>query len=290
MKSIILISFLAALLFSGVNDIATINRLKKEAAQAYQNGNFSEAIARYQILVDSFNIEDEHLKLNLANAYFQSRDTSTAYNYYRQLLNSNNQQVKSAAFQQMGVIDDQKKNQKQALAYFKEALKASPTNEDARYNYELLKKTLKDQEQNQDQNKKDQEKQENKDQQQKNQDQQNQEKQDQQNQDEQQQEGKEDQEQNKNDQQDQQQSDEKKEDQEPQKNEQQQGEQEQSDEDQQNEEQPANPTTAERLKEMNMSEEKARMILEAMRNNEQQYIQQIKRKAQKPADRSKPDW
>lgn len=46
----------------------------------------------------------------------------------------------------------------------------------------------------------------------------------------------------------------------------------------------------EKLKELNMSEEKARMILEAMRNNEIQYLQQMRRKATKKPQSGKPDW
>ncbi|MCE7997182.1 MAG: hypothetical protein HEP71_34800 [Roseivirga sp.] len=45
-----------------------------------------------------------------------------------------------------------------------------------------------------------------------------------------------------------------------------------------------------KLKEMKISPEKAQMILEAMKNNEIQYVQQNKRKAKKRKDRSKPDW
>ena len=47
---------------------------------------------------------------------------------------------------------------------------------------------------------------------------------------------------------------------------------------------------SEKLEELNLTEEKARMILEAMKNNEIQYIQQNKRKATKKPDSSKPDW
>lgn len=50
------------------------------------------------------------------------------------------------------------------------------------------------------------------------------------------------------------------------------------------------PSTADKLKEMNISEEKARMILEALKNNEVQYIQQNRRKSTKPKDKDKPDW
>lgn len=45
-----------------------------------------------------------------------------------------------------------------------------------------------------------------------------------------------------------------------------------------------------KLQEMKISEEKAKMILEAMRNQEKQYLQQQKRKATKSRDRGKPDW
>ena len=49
-------------------------------------------------------------------------------------------------------------------------------------------------------------------------------------------------------------------------------------------------STLQRLKEMNMSEEKAKMILEAMKNSEIQYLQQNKRKSGKPTNSNKPDW
>ena len=47
---------------------------------------------------------------------------------------------------------------------------------------------------------------------------------------------------------------------------------------------------SEKLEELNLTEEKARMILEAMKNNEIQYIQQNRRKPTKRPDSNKPDW
>ena len=44
------------------------------------------------------------------------------------------------------------------------------------------------------------------------------------------------------------------------------------------------------LEQMKISEEKARMILEAMKNQEKQYLQQQKRKPTQSRDRNKPDW
>jgi hypothetical protein len=50
------------------------------------------------------------------------------------------------------------------------------------------------------------------------------------------------------------------------------------------------PDLEKKLEDMKISPEKARMILEAMKNQEIQYLQQNKRKATKPKDKSKPDW
>ncbi len=46
----------------------------------------------------------------------------------------------------------------------------------------------------------------------------------------------------------------------------------------------------ERLKKINMSKKKAEMILDALNNNELQYIQQLKRQPTKKTDKTKPDW
>ena len=269
MKELSFVIILVSMLI-GIGDIAEINRLKKEAEQAYLNGNFSTAIAHYHTLLDSFKVSDENIKLNLANAYLQTKDTATAQQHYRQLSGSADRQVKSVAQQQMGVVAHKQQQLKEALHHFKEALKADPTNEDARYNYELLKKKLQDQQQQNDQEQ--QQNNENQEQQEQQQDQQEQEQQEQQ----------------QNQQEGQEQESENQQQQEQQEQQQNQGDQEEGDSEEQREE-PVVPT-AERLEDMNMSEEKARMILEAMRNNELQYIQQNRRKAKNPTDRNKPDW
>jgi len=275
---------LSVVFIVGIGDIAEINRLKKEAEQAYLNGNFSTAINHYHTLLDSFHVSDENIKLNLAHAYLQNQDTAAALRNYQHLANSDDRQIKSVAQQQMGVVANQQQKLEKALQHFKEALKADPSNEEARYNYELIKKKLQEQQQNQEQEQ---------DQEQNNekQEQENQQNQEQQ-QDQQQKDQQQEQQQQENQQDEQQGDQQESEDQQQQQNEQQQeqneGEQEEGESEEQREE-PISPT-AERLEEMNMSEEKARMILEAMRNNELQYIQQNRRKGTKPPDRNKPDW
>ncbi|MEM6846347.1 MAG: hypothetical protein AAF632_29330 [Bacteroidota bacterium] len=271
------------LLIAGIDDIATINRLKKQAEDAYQRGDYTEAVQYYQLLVDSMEVQDEVIRLNLAHAQLQAGDTTTAQQQYSQLMNAGDTDIKSVAYQQLGNITTQQQQYDNALAMYKESLKANPANEDARYNYELVKKLKKEQEQQQQQN------QDNNQEQSDEQEKQDQEKSDEQQQD---QEGESTDEQNQEQQQSeseqQQDGDPQSEESEPQEQNTQQGEE--QTEGEKSDEEMSNSPLSERLEEMNISEEKARMILEAMRNNEMQYIQQNRRKPTKPKDRNKPDW
>jgi len=89
-------------------------------------------------------------------------------------------------------------------------------------------------------------------------------------------------------QQDQQQSDEQ---QEAEKSEEQQAQEQQQARQQESEEKSALDSLFRMQEEdMKISPEKARMILEALRNNEIQYYQQRRRKPTQRPDRSKPDW
>ena len=274
-----------------IDKIAKVNQLKKEAREAYLAGDYSTALGKYQYLLDSMGIKDDNITLNLANSYYNTKDTAQAINNYSSLLNSSNKLVRSTANQQLGVISTRNKKFKESLDYFKEALRADPTNEDARYNYEMMKKILKEQEQQQQQqNQQDQDNQNQQDQQQ-DQDQQQQDQQDKNEQDEQQNEQQQDKEgegeEQENEQQEgeQQEKEENGEQQEQQQQEQQEGEE--SEEQKQEEE--AN-SISEKLEEMKISEEKAKMILEALKNKEVQYLQQNKRKPTKRKDPKKPDW
>lgn len=276
--------------FGDLDRIAKINKLKKEAKAAYQAGDYAEAITKYHYLLDSMKVEDQRIRLNLANAYFQTNDTTNALNNYGSATESNLNRVKSTAYQQTGIIQHRQEKHKEALDSFKQSIKSDPTNEDARYNYEMLKKFLKEQEQQQDQQKnkdnKDKKDQENKDQQ----------KQDQQDQDKKNEEEKKDQE--KQDKEGEEEDKEKKEgeekeqekkDGEDKKEEEKDAKEGEEKDDQKNPEEM--PEGAEqKMKEMKISEEKAKMILEALKNQEIQYIQQNRKKAKKRPPSNKPDW
>lgn len=270
----------AVLLVSDIDNIALINSLKSEAKKAYQAGDYKTAAQKYQMLVDSLQVKEDEVVMNLANALFHQNDTTRAINQYRSLTQSASSNMRSLSNLQLGVLTNRSGKYEEALGYFKQSLKADPANEEARYNYEMVKKKLEEQKKQEEQNKDN--KDQNKDDQEKKNDQK---KEDKENKD-QKQDQKEKQDQEKKDQQDQQE----KEEQEKKDKEQseQQKEQEENKEDEEKKDIP--PSVKDKLKDMEMSEEKAKMILEAMKNQEIQYLQQNKRKATKPKDKGKPDW
>ena len=208
------------------NDISKINILTKSAEKAFKRMDYKLAIQDYEILIDSFNVSNEKIHLNLAHSYLLNNDTLKAIENYNMASITNDKIIKSISYQQLGNINESKNKLKEASEFYKKSILSNNSNYDSKYNYELVTKKLEEQDKNQEDKK----------------------------------------EQDKN------QEDKKEQD----KKEQDKKEQEKSIE--------------EKLKEVNMSKKKAEMILNALNNIEFQYIQQLKRKATKKVDKSKPDW
>ena len=266
---------LAIVAFLGIDPrtVSRINSLKKQARKAYSAGDYTTASRLYRTLVDSLGVSEEEVKLNLAHALFAANDSSAA-DRYQPLTVSRNTLLRSIAQQQMGVLSSRSGNLEGALEWFKQALRANPANEDARYNYELVKKKL-EEKKKQDQQKQDQKQ----DQQDKND--QNEDKKDQKDKNQQQKDQKE--KQDKKEQQQQQDEQQKKDEE---KKDQQKSEEEKESEKKEQQ----NPDFEKKLEEMKITPEKAKMILEAMKNQEKQYLQQNKRKATKPRNTNKPQY
>lgn len=274
--------------------VSKINSLKSEAKKAYLSGDFKTAIEKYRFLRDSLGVAEEEVGMNLANSYFRTNDTTGAFSTYQPLSVSNDAKIKSWANQQMGVMTNRQGKFEEALNYFKQAMKAEPANEQARYNYEMVKKKLEEQkkqeQKNKDQNKdnKDKKDDQKKDQENKDQQKKDQENKDQKDKDKKDQENKDKKDQQKKDQQDKEQKEKEQKEKEKKEREQQQKDKEKKDT--KDEKNKPDPSLSDKLKDMKISEEKAKMILEAMKNQEVQYLQQNKRKATKPKDKGKPDW
>ncbi|MCS6967864.1 MAG: hypothetical protein RMJ44_04460 [Cytophagales bacterium] len=235
-----------------IGDIAAINRLKREAEIAFHNKFWNTAIDKYRTLIDRYQVKEPAVFLNLAHAYFQIADYEMALQYYEQAARIEDRQIQTIAFQQAAIIKAQKGEMEEALKYLRRSLRAAPTNQAARHNYEVVYALWLKQKQQGGQSQTHQE-----------QSSQNQNRQ-------QQQQNATRQEQNSNSGS---------------------GEENQQDNSQGEESQPSNTQLrSRRLEKINMTEEQAKNILEAIRNNEVQYLQQLQRRITRPPDRTKPDW
>lgn len=143
MKAAVLL--VIALLFTDLDKIGKINTAKSEAKKAFLSGDFETAAKKYRYLVDSLGVTEDEVRANLAAAYYQLKDTANALNTYSQIAQSSNARIRSVANQQLGVMADTKGKSEEALNYFRQALKAAPENQEARYNYEVVKKKLAEQ-------------------------------------------------------------------------------------------------------------------------------------------------
>jgi len=148
-----------AVLFSAItNDplkVSRINKAKSQAKAAFNSGDYQSAIAKYRYLIDTLGVKEDPVSLNLAHAYYLSKDTANAFPMYQQLTFSADKKISSKANQQLGLMTNLRGKPEQALEYFKQAIKSDPLNDDARYNYEMLKKKLEQTKQKDEQQKKD---------------------------------------------------------------------------------------------------------------------------------------
>lgn len=256
--NLVLIIFIAFNNFN-INRVDEINKLFKSAENSFINEDYKNAIEDYKILIDSFEISNEKVYLNLAHSYFLINDTLNAIENYNYASLTKDEKIKSIAFQQLGNINESKNNLEEALNYYKNSIISDNTNNDSKFNYELVKKKI-DNNQNKD-NKKDKEKNKSEDKNNENQDK----------------EDKKDKEEN----QDKDGNKEEKKDQEKDNK---------KNDEKENGKENREKSIEEKLKEINMTKEKAEMILDALNNNEFQYIQQLKRKPSKKKDKNKPDW
>ena len=88
--------------------------------------DFKTAIEKYSYLHDSLNVRDDNILLNLATAQYKVADQASALSNYQKLTASADKNIRSVAYQQLGIMNNTPQQQQKALDYFKKALKANP--------------------------------------------------------------------------------------------------------------------------------------------------------------------
>ena len=145
MRLFVLLSLLFVL-FSAQNDLA------RKANQAYENGNYTEAIELYNQAIAE-EPDNARLYFNKANALYKAGNVEEAMQTYERYegLAENPEQKAWADYNQGTMLTDQEKFE-EAADHFREALKKNPDDPDARHNYELALQRKQQEEQQQQQN------------------------------------------------------------------------------------------------------------------------------------------
>ncbi len=256
MKVLILIWILGS---SADHDVGAINQQIRIAESAQASSDYQTALQAYRMLYHKLKYSPDEIILNYAHCFYKLGQKDSAAFYYS-LLTSAPPATATVACQQLGNIAAEKQDINSALEYFKSALRADHTNEEARYNYEVLKRQKQQQDKNQQKNN--------------DQNQQNDKKQ------QQQQPNKDNSQNSKENNQNEQKQDTNKDSKPQNQNNAQREQKDQSDK----------PNEQQRYQQIQISPEQARMIMDALRSNEIKYYQQMQKKPQSKPDKNKPDW
>ena len=167
----------------------TVRDYLRSGNKLYKDSTFVKAEVDYRKALE-LDPKSTDAMYNLGNALLMQQKAKDAMEQFEAASKVEKDKKKlSQIYHNMGVILQSSKQYQQCIEAYKKALRNNPADDETRYNLALAQKLLKDQQQNQDQNKQQEQKQDKKDddKQQKNKEQQDQKKKDQQNQNQQQQ-------------------------------------------------------------------------------------------------------
>lgn len=167
----------------------TVRDYLRSGNKLYKDSTFVKAEVDYRKVLE-LDPKSTDAMYNLGNALLMQQKAKDAMEQFEAASKVEKDKKKlSQIYHNMGVILQSSKQYPQCIEAYKKALRNNPADDETRYNLALAQKLLKDQQQNQDQNKQQEQKQDKKDddKQQKNKEQQDQKKKNQQNQNQQQQ-------------------------------------------------------------------------------------------------------
>ncbi len=125
-----------------LTEVSRLNTAIDKAAESYAKAEYEEAIKDHLELIENFQYNSVELDYNLGLSNQYAEKVDEALGYYDKVSISPNKILASFSFNQSGVITGNKKEYEVALSKFQSALVKDPTNEVARYNYELLARWL----------------------------------------------------------------------------------------------------------------------------------------------------
>lgn len=132
------------MLISFVVNAQQKDKILPEGNEKYAENKFADAEADYRISESKFP-NKAIASYNLGNTIYKQNQASEAkYAYAKALKNAKSKSEKHNASYNLGNVFMKEKDYTQAVEAYKNALRNDPTDEEARYNYALAKKMLKE--------------------------------------------------------------------------------------------------------------------------------------------------
>ena len=115
-----------ALILIDPSKIAKVNNAKSEARKAYMDGDYKKAVYMYTYLTDTLDVREDEVMINLANSYFQVKDTANAISTYQSLTASPKAHIRSKAQQQLGILHHRQGKLEEAIRHNRTSLRLQP--------------------------------------------------------------------------------------------------------------------------------------------------------------------
>ncbi|MFC3881635.1 hypothetical protein ACFOSV_15680 [Algoriphagus namhaensis] len=149
------IAFILLLLPASWTRISRLNEAIDQAEKSYASTEYEQSITDHLALIENFQYSSSNLDFNLGLSYQYAEKLEEATANFDKASIAVDKKLSSMAFNQGGVLLGNKQENEAALSKFKSALIKDPTNETARYNYELLARWMQrdEERQQEDQNK-----------------------------------------------------------------------------------------------------------------------------------------
>ena len=137
--------FVIIILYISVNSLSADDK----GLNNYKNKKFEEAKIYYeQVLKTREN--DTAASLGLGASQYQLGDIPNAAKSFEDALKSKNTNIQDRAYYNLGNALYSQQRMEESIAFYRKALELNPNDDDAKFNYELAKYIVQQQEQNQD--------------------------------------------------------------------------------------------------------------------------------------------
>ena len=139
--------------------IVNVRFSQDKGKTAYENGNYNDARLYYENILRSRE-NDNAAKYGLGVSAYKQNDIEGALSALKETANTNDKVLASKSYYNLANILRESGEMEESLEYYKKSIVLNPEDKDAKINYELLKQTLKQQQdQQQDQQQQDQQQQ-----------------------------------------------------------------------------------------------------------------------------------